>query len=79
MFDVVSRLSDRLLQRLVPKTTATACVGVQASWTQHCYCADRGSPEPYDKYPNHWISQYCITCGGSAYCGDCNIIEGARC
>ena len=59
---VVGNLGDRLLNRLVPKTVATACeAGTLATWTEKCYCL-RGI-----KY-----SRVCDNCGGVS-CSPCTL------
>jgi hypothetical protein len=81
MLGVVSRLGDRLLQKLVPKTTASACgdASVQAEWFVACYCGDIGSPPPGNSFPCRWIGKICGTCGGTSYCGKCGEAVGGNC
>lgn len=76
MVGVVSRLGDRLLQRLVPKTTASACEGAsaQAEWWEPCFCGDWNSAYPCQVY-----GRICGTCAGTSYCTTCNIVSTNRC
>ena len=70
MLGVVSRLGDRLLERLVPKTTASAAEGAsaEAAWFVACYCGDAGSPYPGYLFPCRWIGKACDS-GGCTACG----------
>jgi hypothetical protein len=74
---VLTRLGDGLLERLVPKTTATAYQGsgTQRAWFEACYCADAGSPPPYNSYPCQWVGKIC----DSSTCTACYWISGWCC
>jgi hypothetical protein len=54
-------LADRLLQRLLPKTTAAACVAYE-SWIQTHYCSGTCV------WVKRWRKCY-TTCSGSTACG----------
>lgn len=75
MISAMARLGDRLLERLVPKTVAAACGGVeaQAEWYERCYC---NWTEP--QYNCQFMYRLCGVCGGTTYCTEC-IMSGERC
>jgi hypothetical protein len=68
MIGAVTRLGDRLLERLVPKAAAAACEGAsaQAEWFVACWCGDHNSIAPC-----RWFGYICTTCGGTTHCGSC--------
>jgi hypothetical protein len=74
MLDVLRRLGDRMLERVVPKAVASACVGAQADWRETCYCDREGYLAPC-----HWIMRWCTTCGGITSCGPCDSLSTRCC
>ncbi|WP_460532302.1 hypothetical protein [Flindersiella endophytica] len=79
MRGVITSLGDRLLERLVPKTKATAYQGsaaIPAAGYRRCYCGDIGSPPPGSSYPCSWIEKYCDNSGS---CTPCFFIGGNCC
>jgi hypothetical protein len=70
----MTRLGDRLLERLVPKTVAAACAGAgaQAQWEERCAC------RVYVPGVCYWKYRMCSNCGGTTHCTDC-FIEGEGC
>jgi hypothetical protein len=67
---LIRKLSDKLVERLVPKTSAKACVGPTAGFFKPCYCIDGTCS---------WLSRWCDICGGITACGRCEWIEGNCC
>lgn len=67
---VITRLGDRLLERLVPKTTARAYerAGALPAGYRRCYCGDAGSPPPGSSYPCKWIEKWCDDSGSCTPC-----------
>jgi hypothetical protein len=74
MRGVMTGLGDRLLDRLVPKATATA--DTQAAGFVSCYCGDIGSPPPGNQYPCQWIQRLCDRNGS---CTSCRYVGGWCC
>lgn len=72
MVKMLAGLGDRLLERLVPKTAAAACAGIQAEWFDRCYCAGRSHP-----YRCQWIGRICSNCGGITACTGCDYAQGS--
>lgn len=77
MRGVLTKLGDRLLERLVPKTKATAFEdsGMREYGFVRCYCGDIGSPPPGSSYPCQWIEKLCDRNG---VCSSCKYV-GAWC
>lgn len=75
MTTALNKLSDRLVQRLVPKTTATACMGPQAGWWRICYCSNPNSCPAHCRV----IYQWCDVCAGITSCTGCDYDFGYVC
>lgn len=65
MTNVLNKFSDKLVQRLVPKTNATACVSPEASWYEYCGCGW----DPSLGWRHRW--KECSVCGGVTGCSKC--------
>lgn len=59
MKTLAGKLSDSLVGRLVPKTTATACMGPTATWLEDCFCGGQTC---------QWRARLCTNCGGITSC-----------
>ncbi|NUW30597.1 hypothetical protein HTZ77_04050 [Nonomuraea sp. SMC257] len=59
MSNVLGRLGDRILEKLVPKTSAAAY-----EYYVHCYCRERSD-----------FRKICMLSGGKTYCGSCYVFR----
>ncbi|MEU0572828.1 hypothetical protein ABZ297_46515 [Nonomuraea sp. NPDC005983] len=60
MTHVLGRLGDRILERLVPKTSAKAAY----EFYRHCYCRERSD-----------FQKLCTLVNGKEYCGSCYVFR----
>lgn len=74
MTKVVNRLSDKIVERLVPRTTATACQGPQNGWFQFCRCDGPCDP-PLGTCKQLW--KWCDVCAGITSCSPCDYVMGS--